>query len=107
MTAASSHAIIIAEWTARISGTLRGFCTVQFPSGAIFHQCSVFEKDGRWWASPAGKPMAGRDGTLLKDEITGKTRYSPVVSFADKTVRNRWSDQVIAALHAAHPELLG
>ena len=98
--------VTITEWTARTSGTLRGFCTVQFPSGAIFHECGIFASEGRWWASPASKPMIGRDGTVLKDEKTGKTRYSPVVSFSDKTVRNRWSDQVIAALHAAHPEIL-
>jgi hypothetical protein len=50
--------------------------------------------------------MIGRDGVALKDE-KGKVKYAPVVSFTDKNTRNRWSDAVIVALHAAHPELLG
>jgi hypothetical protein len=36
-----------------------------------------------------------------------KGLWDPVVSFASKATRDRWSDAVIAALHAAHPEVLG
>jgi len=102
-----SASIQVTEWTPRSSGgALRGFAGVVTPSGYVFNECGIFEQNGRWWASPSSKPMIGRDGVALKDE-KGKVKYAPVVSFTDKNTRNRWSDAVIAALHAAHPELLG
>ena len=95
----------ITTWTPRESGSLRGFATAEFPSGAIFHECGIFEQAGKWWAAPASKPMIGRDGMVIKGD-NGKPKYSPIVSFSDKTRRDLWSNAVIAALHMAHPELL-
>ena len=90
------------HWTPRQSGALRGFAYVEFPSGLVFHECGVFEQGGKWWASPASKPQVGRDGTVLK-EVNGKTKYAPVVTFADKARRDLWSNTLIAALRAARP----
>jgi hypothetical protein len=56
--------------------------------------------------APASKPQIGRDGTVLK-EANGRTKYSPVVTFRDKARRDLWSGAVVAALHAAKPEVLG
>jgi hypothetical protein len=100
-----SAAVRILDWKPRSSGALRGFADVEFPSGAIFHEVGIFEKNGRWWASPASKPQISREGTVLKDD-RGKTKYLPVVSFVDKARRDLWSDAVVAALHAAKPEVL-
>ena len=60
-------AVKILDWKPRLSGALRGFADVEFPSGAIFHECGVFEQNGRWWASPAAKPQISREGTVLRD----------------------------------------
>lgn len=94
----------ILDWVERRSGMLHGFVTVEFPSGLVFHECAVFEKLGLWWASPAGKPVIGRDGSAAK-EANGKTSYKDVVTFADKARRDLWSNSVIAALRAARPEI--
>jgi hypothetical protein len=94
----------ILDWTPRQSGALRGFLDAEFPSGLVFHECGVFELNGKWWASPASKPQVGRDGVVLK-EANGKAKYAPVVTFADKSRRDLWSNTVIAALRAARPEI--
>lgn len=46
--------------------------------------------------------MIGRDGKQI--ERNGKPAWQPVVSFATKEVRDRFSAAVIAAIEAAHPE---
>ncbi len=46
-----------------------------------------------------------KDGKLVVGD-NGKTRYMPLIEFTDKPTRDRWSEAVIAALLAAHPEAL-
>lgn len=88
-----------------VKNTLRGFATVKLPSGMIFAEVSVHISNGRPWASPPSRPMIDRDGRAMRDE-SGKVRYQPVISFANKETRNRWSDAVIAALRAARPDAI-
>jgi hypothetical protein len=73
-----SATVKILEWKPRSSGALRRFADVEFPSGAIFHECAVFEQGGRWWAAPASKPQVSREGTVLK---TIAVRQSMCLSF--------------------------
>jgi hypothetical protein len=47
--------------------------------------------------------MIDRDGSVLRDE-RNKVRYTPIIEFTSKNVRDRFSDQVIAALRQGHPE---
>jgi hypothetical protein len=97
-----SPPITISDWKPRQSGTLRGFCNVHLPSGMILHEVAVHTRNGAWWASPASKPMVGKDGVVLRDDA-GKVRYSPIISFADKQTRDRLSRSVVDALRQAHP----
>ncbi len=48
--------------------------------------------------------MISRDGVVLKD-AKGKIRYVPIIEFSSKDVRNKFSDAVIAAMRATHPEV--
>ncbi|MDQ2802608.1 MAG: hypothetical protein M3Y41_07955 [Pseudomonadota bacterium] len=57
------------------------------------------------WASPPSKPMIGRDGVAMTD-AAGKIRYSAIIEFATKEIRDRFSAGVIDGLRAAHPEAL-
>ena len=47
--------------------------------------------------------MIDRNGFVIVDD-RGKRKYSPIVSFADPTIRERWSRGVVSALRAAYPE---
>ncbi len=41
--------------------------------------------------------MMGKDGVALTDD-KGKIRYSPVIEFASKEIRDRWSAGVVEAI---------
>ena len=94
---------IIIDWRPVVKGALLGFAEVQQPSGQIINDVTIVTAENGPLASPPGKPMIGPDGMVLTDH-RGKVRYSPVIQFASKEVRSRWSDAVIAAVRTAHPE---
>lgn len=96
---------LISDWKPVRRGALRGFVTATLPSGMIVHEISVFETNGRAWASPPSKLMIDREGHAMLDDA-GKRRYSPLIEFTEKATRDRFSDAIIAALRAAHPGAL-
>lgn len=67
----------------------------------VLHDVSVLSASGRVWAGTPSKPMIGRDGMVLKGD-NGKVRYVPVVEWADREARDRFSAGVIAAFEAQH-----
>ncbi len=101
----SPAAITIEEFTPITRNTLRGFCKVSLPSGMILSDVSVHVSGETAWASPASKPVLDRNGVATRD-TAGKIRYVPVVSFARRDLRDRFSNAVIEALRASHPEAL-
>jgi len=101
----SASAFIVEEFAFVSKNTLVGFVRVRTPSGIVFHDVGVHKKGDSTWASPPSRPMIGRDGTLMRD-AAGKIRYVSVIKFTSKEVRSKFSTLVIAALHAAHAEVL-
>jgi hypothetical protein len=101
----TSPPILISDWKPRLSGTLRGFCTVHLPSGLTLHEVSVHTRDGSWWVMPASKPMISKDGAALRD-ADGRIRYSPIVSFESRQARDRFNAGVLDALRLAHPAIV-
>ncbi len=99
----TSNTIIVEEFTPVVRNTLRGFARVALPSGMILSDVSVHVSGETAWASPASKPVLNRDGVATRDS-TGKIRYVPVVSFARRDLRDRFSNGVIEALRGSHPE---
>jgi hypothetical protein len=100
----STPPFLVSDWRPRQSGSLRGFLTTQLPSGIILHETAIHTRNGIWWASPASKPMVSKDGTVLRGD-DGKIRYSPIVSFASRERRDRFSRAVIEALRQVQPEV--
>ena len=95
----------IIEWRALRKGSLLGFAKVEFPSGLIISDVTVLSSGLGPWASPPSTPMIGRDGAVMKDD-KAKVRYSAVIEFTSKEVRDRWSVAVIEAVRLAHPDVL-
>jgi DNA-binding cell septation regulator SpoVG len=93
----------IIEWRPLRKNSLLGFARVGFPSGMVISDVTILSGDRGPWASPPSKPMLDRDGVAMKDQ-RGKIRYSPLIEFTSKEIRDRWSDTVIEALRSAHPE---
>jgi hypothetical protein len=96
--------IQILDWRPMRRNSLLGFAKVQLPSGIIITDVTILGGDRGPWASPPSKPMVGTDGVTLKDD-NGKTRYTPIIEFSSREIRNRWSSAVIDAMRAAHPEV--
>lgn len=97
--------VTISDWKPLCKGALCSFVTATLPSGMILHEVSVLITNGKTWASPPSKPMLDRDGRVMTDDA-GKRRYSPIIEFATKEIRDRFLDAIIAALVAAHPGAL-
>ena len=105
MSALVQPAITVSDWKSRQSGTLRGFFSAGLPSGLELHELMLHHRDGSWWLSFPSKPMLGTDGAALRDD-SGKIRYSaPLVSFANRQARDRFTEQVLAALRQAQPQV--
>ena len=94
----------IRDWRPLRKGSLLGFAKVELPSGMVLNDVTIMSGDRGPWASPPSKPMVGRDGTAMTDG-NGKVKYSPIVEFTSKEVRQRFSDGVIDGLRASHPEV--
>ena len=93
---------IIKSFVAVRRNSLRGFAEVQLPSGMIMSDVGIYVTEGRPWASPPSKPMLDRNGSVVRDDA-GKVRYSPIITFASKELRDRFSAAIIAAMTIAHP----
>jgi hypothetical protein len=100
------HAAVIEDFRALRRNSLRGFVRVKLPSGMVLHDVAIHAgSDNKAWAAPSSKPMIDREGHVLRD-TEGKIRYVPVVAFASKEDRDRFSGVVVAAVLEAHPEAL-
>lgn len=100
-----STVVTIREWRPMRRNALLGFAKVELPSGMIIADVTILTGSHGPWALPPSKPQIGRDGTVLKDH-DGKVKYVPIIEFASKGTRERWSSLIIEALRVAHPEAL-
>jgi DNA-binding cell septation regulator SpoVG len=95
----------ILDWRPLQRGALIGFAKIEMPSGMVISDVTILTGERGPWASPPSKPMVGRDGVAVRDQ-SGKTKYSPIIEFISKEIRDRFSAAVVDALRAAHPEAL-
>jgi hypothetical protein len=93
---ANSGGFIIEDFKAMTRNSLRGFARVRMPSGMIFHEVVVHHSGETWWAAPAARPVTDK---------AGKSTWQPIVTFASKEIRDRFSGNVISALRVSHPEV--
>ncbi len=70
-------------------GSLRGFFSVQLPSGMVLHDCTLHIKDGARWVGLPSKRFQKKDGTVA---------YEPLIQFTSRKIADRFRDLVVAAL---------
>jgi len=97
--------IVIEEFCPMFKNSWRGFARVRLASGMVVHDITLHVAEGRAWASPSSCQMVSRTGPLMVED-NGKTRWQPLVSFVSKPVRDKSSDQVVAAVREAYPDAL-
>jgi hypothetical protein len=103
---AKSHARLI-SFRLDKKGTKLGVASVAFPSGIVIGEIVIHRHGDRCWAQPPSRPvMMPGDQDLARDD-DGKVRWDThLIAFTTTNSRRRWSDQVLAAIRAAHPGLL-
>lgn len=79
-----------------VRGSLQGFADLQMDSGLILLGCSMHSSNGKRWVNPPGRPQLDADKKVMLE--AGKVLYAPIVDFADKKIRYRWSDAALAAI---------
>jgi hypothetical protein len=80
-----------------VRNTLRGFASISIAELKLtIHDVAVHEKGESRWAQLPAKAQV-RDGELVRDSA-GKIQYWPVLEFSSRTVRDAFSERVIAAL---------
>jgi hypothetical protein len=45
-------------------------------------------------------------GSVMRDPETNKVKHSGILAFSTARIRTQWSDTVIAAVRAKHPDAL-
>ena len=87
---ASAAGIVVAEFRPLVKGeSLRGFVTLQLPSGLIIHGCTLHQRgDARWIGLP------GRQ--YEKDE--GTKSWVRVIDFADRSTYEKFQRAALAAI---------
>lgn len=98
-----SAAMQIRDFRPMRKGSLLGFAKVELPSGMVLCDCVIMSSDRGPWVGLPSKPQIGKDGMALTDS-NSRIKYSPVVEFSSKEIRQKFSDAVIEALKATHPE---
>jgi hypothetical protein len=65
-------------------------------------EASVHQSHGRRWIGLPAKPQIDREGRVRHDD-RGKTLYTSVLQFTDKTTSDAFSERAIAALLESFP----
>jgi hypothetical protein len=85
------------------AGTIRGFFNVELPSGLIVNDWKLMLGPGgkRWIALPSVKALDAAGHPILARG--GKAIWNQLVEFRDRAVRERFEQQILAALRQSQP----
>jgi DNA-binding cell septation regulator SpoVG len=83
-----SEQFIAFNWRALEKNTLRGFVSLELPSGLIIHECSVHSRDGKTWVA-----MPARE--YKKD---GESKWRAVIDFSDKETGKAFQKRALQAV---------
>jgi hypothetical protein len=89
------------EWRPMVRNTLRGFASVELPSGLTIADISVHVSHGKRWASLPARPQITSDGTVRRGD-DGKIAYSPVLKWRSRELQDGFSAAVVRAVEAEH-----
>ena len=95
---ATAHGFLVREWRPFERNTLRGFLSLELPSGMIIRDCTVHGKNNSRWVGMPARPY----------EKDGAKTWSPLIEFASKEARDKFQACALAAFdkHLAEAEAL-
>lgn len=96
--------VTILAWKPMVRNTLRGFLSIRLGASLKIHDITIHRYDeSRCWASFPSKPALTSDGVAKRNDA-GKIVYVPVLEWDSKAAGDRFSESVVAALEAKHPD---
>jgi hypothetical protein len=99
------HTIEVENFRPHRSGTLYGFVTVFIPQMHLrIRELTVHEKNGQRWVGLPARPQLTKDGSVRRDDQTGKVLYANILEITDRATRDAFSECTIASLVAGFPE---
>jgi hypothetical protein len=79
-----------------------GFFDVRLPSGMVINGTKLMiGPKGKHWVAMPSERQRDPDGNPLLD-ATGKPLWNPVIEFADRNARDRFTELVLSALRQQH-----
>ena len=85
------------------AGTVLGYLDVELPSGMVINGSKLMVgPNGKHWVAMPSERQLDRDGNPRLDD-NGKQLWSPIVEFATRDARGRFSELVLAALRQQYP----
>jgi hypothetical protein len=99
------HSIEVENFRPRRSNTLYGFVDILIPEMHLrIRELSVHEKNGQRWVGLPSRPQLTKDGSVRRDDQTGKVLYANILEITDRATRDAFSERTITALLAGFPE---
>ena len=86
---ATTRGFAVPEWKPFEKNTLRGFLSLELPSGMIIHGCTVHEKNGARWIGLPARQFQKPDG---------EKSWSPLIEFVSKDSREKFQAAALAAV---------
>ena len=86
----------------RRQGALRGFASIELPSGLRLHDVAIFVGGKGPWAALPSKPVLDRD-RRQKLAVDGKPAFAPVAEWRDRRLAEGFSTAVVQLVRAANP----
>jgi DNA-binding cell septation regulator SpoVG len=85
------------------AGTVLGYLDVELPSGMVINGSKLMVgPNGKYWVAMPSERQLDRDGNPRLD-ANGKQLWSPIVEFATRDARGRFSELILEALRRQHP----
>jgi hypothetical protein len=89
--------IRVIAWRPLRRPPLIGFCKLQYPSGITLAEVAIMRGPrGNMWVGAPTQPVI-KDGVAVRDMQSGKIRFTILIDFPNRVVRNQWSNSVIEA----------
>ena len=88
---ASATGIVVVEFRPLVKGeSLKGFVTLQLPSGLVLHDCTYHERsDGARWVGMPARCYTNKDGA---------TSWQRLMDFASKPSHKRFQRETLKAI---------
>lgn len=91
------------EFRSVVKNTLRGFATVELPSGLVIYDIPVHTKGGKSWASMPSAPQIENGAVRVKD---GKAQYKRILEWRDRDLQDRFSTALCDLITTHNPNVL-